>query len=272
MIGVATRSGIADYEFVRFLADLGKGEYYLAHRPPRLPVEGDLVAVKILSGSTTDEAFDLATRELRAFASVESPYLVRLFDAGQEGDTFYYAMEYHSLGSLAVPARPLSRDEVLRAVSHAARATHALHEAGIAHCDIKPANVLLREDGGCLADLGLAQVLNPGQTVSGMADTSSIEFVDPALMLGGAPGRATDIWSLAATLHRVLTGAGLYGVLDDSDPLLALRTVLSGEPVVSAELSDREASLIAACLDPDPAQRPLTAAAVADTIESWSGT
>lgn len=270
MSAVTTRSGIADYEFVRFLGDLGKGQYFLARRPARLPVEGDLVAVKVLSGPTSAEAFELATRELRAFAAVQSPFLVQLYDAGQDGDTFYYAMEYHPLGSLAAPTRPLSRVEVLHAVAAASRAAHALHEAGIAHCDIKPANVLVKETGACLADLGLAQVLNPGQTVSGMADVGSIEFMDPAWMLGGAPGRATDIWSLGATLHRVLTGVGIYGEFEDSDPLLALRTMLSMRPTLGSGLTADEADLVGRCLDADPARRPPTAADVADTIERWT--
>ena len=56
-------------------------------------------------------------RELRAFAQVNSPYLVRVYDAVLQ-DSFLYAMEYCPLGSLAAPARPLSRGEVLRAVAH----------------------------------------------------------------------------------------------------------------------------------------------------------
>jgi len=267
---ILAASRVADYQFVRHLGALGRGQYYLARRPSRLPIDDELVVVKVLSGSTTNETFEAATRELRAFASVSSPHLVRLFDAGQEGSTFYYAMQYLPLGSLAAPARPLARNEVLMAVADAARATHALHEAGIAHCDIKPANIMVDESGGCLADLGLAQVVNPGQTLSGMADVASIEFIDPNLMMGGQPGRATDIWSLGATLHRVLTGAGVYGELESGDPLLALRKVLSSAPVFADGLDDDPRRLITTCLDPDPTNRPQTADEVARTIDGWT--
>ena len=108
------------------------------------------MAVKVLAGRATDDVFRRATKELRAFAAVRSPYLVSLYDAGQQDGVFYYAMEYCPLGSLAAPVQQMSRAEVFRAVEHAALAVHALHEAGIVHRDIKPANVLLYDGGAKL--------------------------------------------------------------------------------------------------------------------------
>ncbi len=260
------RSGIADYEFVRDLGDGNYGTFHLAKTPPRLPVESEFVAVKVLAGGTTDETFRRSTRELQLFASIQSPYLVRLFDAGQEGGTFYYAMEYHPLGSLATPGRPLNRAEVLRAMTHAARAAHDLHEVGCVHRDIKPANVLLHEQGAVLSDLGLAQILNPGQTVTGIGSLGSMEFMDPVVVRGARPSRACDIWSLGATLHRALTGEGIYGELPDA-PLLALRVVLSSEPLLAPSLSPDEAAVIRHCLEADSSKRPISAAEVASEIE-----
>jgi eukaryotic-like serine/threonine-protein kinase len=259
---------IADYTFVRSLGEGNYGEFFLATPPPRLKVGSDQVAVKVLSGNATDDAFRRATKELRLFASVKSPYLVRLFDAGQEDTSFYYSMEYFPLGSLAAPARPLSRQEVLTAVAHAARAAHALHEAGIVHRDIKPANILLHETGAKLSDLGLAQLVSPGVTITGMGPLASVEFIDPLVMQGERASRATDIWSLGVTLHRALAGAGIYGELPDRDPILAMRKVLNGTPTVHPSLTTDEADLVTACLAPDPADRPPTAGLVADRIEA----
>jgi serine/threonine protein kinase len=190
-----------------------------------------------------------------------------LFDAGQEGETFYYSMEYFPMGSLAAPNRPLSREEVLRAVASAARAAHELHEAGIVHRDIKPANIMLYEGGAKLSDLGLAQVVQPGLTVTGMGPIGSVEFMDPGIMRGARASRASDIWSLGVTLHRALTGKGLYGELAGDEPLLAMRKVLSATPTIDPSLDPAAAELVASCLAADPADRPPTALVVAERIE-----
>jgi len=191
------REGIADYHFVRALGTGNHGVFYLAHRPERLPVSDELVAVKVLSGTSSQDTFRRATRELAAFAAVSSPYLVTLYDAGQAGTEMYYSMEYVAGGSLAHPAEQPPRREVLAAVAHAARAAHALHESGISHNDIKPGNVLLDADGGKLADLGLSRLLRPGLTITGLGSSASVEFLDPALIRGAAPSRGSDIFALA---------------------------------------------------------------------------
>ena len=76
--------GIADYTFVRPLGKGSHGVLYVAVPPPRLGLDVEHVAVKVLAGGTDEDAFRRTTRELRAFAAAQSPYLVTLFDAGQQ--------------------------------------------------------------------------------------------------------------------------------------------------------------------------------------------
>ncbi|MGH8905510.1 MAG: serine/threonine-protein kinase [Egibacteraceae bacterium] len=269
-VRTADRQGIADYQFVRFLGEGNHGAFYLAKPPARIRVEAAHVAVKVLTGSVYDDALRRLTRELQVFAAVRSPYLVTLLDAGQEGATCFYATEYYPDGSLGGPGRPLTRAEVCRAVACAARGAHALHEAGIVHRDVKPENILLTPDGARLSDVGLAQILSPGQTVTGMGPIESVEYMDPAIIRGDRASRATDIWALGATLHRVLTGKSLYGQLPHAgDPILLLRHILKNPPQLDEpNLSADEAKLIAACTAPDPARRLRTAADVAERLES----
>lgn len=259
---------IADYELVRSLGAGNHGEFFLARPPARLGTTEEHVAVKVLAGATSEDTFRRATRELKAFAKVQSPHLVPLLDAGQDGDRFFYAIAYYPLGSLAAPARPLERAETLRAVASAARAAHALHEAGIAHRGIKPGNILLTDDGAQLTDLGLAQVLQPGATVTGIGPVGSVEYLDPAILNGQPASRATDVWSLGVTLHRALAGVGVYGELPDDDPLLAIRRVLSTTPTVSDRLSPDERAVVEASMAPDPAARPATAEELAQRIDA----
>lgn len=246
--------GIADYEFVRPLGAGNHGDFFLARRPARLPVPADHVVVKVVGG-TGEDAFRRATRELKAFARVRSPFLVTLYDAGQQGGVFYYSMEYIPGGPLSDPAEQPTRRHVMRAVACAARAAQALHEEGIVHRDISPGNVLLTEDGGKLADLGLSQVLTPGATVTGMGGLASAEFTDPAILQGDKPSPAGDVWSLAATLHWSLTGEGLYGPLPATDPLLTLRKIYSTPPSLNPDLPEDLTNLLTTCLSP-PQTRP----------------
>jgi serine/threonine protein kinase len=266
----ADRDGIADYRFVRRLGAGNHGVFYLAERPQRLRIDAEFVAVKVLSGSNSQDTFRRATRELAAFAAVRSPYLVTLYDAGQQGDDLYYSMEYLPAGSLEDAIGALPPGQVLAAVADAARAADALHEAGIAHNDIKPANIMLHDGRAKLSDLGLSQLLTPGLTITGLGSTGSVEYLDPAIIRGEIPGRATDIFALGATLHRALSGTGLYGDLPANNAMLAMRRVLSHPAEISQNLPAGVREVIAAAIDPNPAKRPATAADLAGRIDALS--
>ena len=260
---------IADYEVVRALGEGNHGHYFVAKPPERLGLDVEFVTLKVFGDRVAEQAYERGVRELRAFAAVRSPYLVRVYDAVLE-DTFVYATEYFPLGSLAAPARPLPRESTLRALEHAARAAHALHEAGMAHGDITPANISVSEEsdgtvGGKLSDLGLTRFLTPGNTLTGMVRPSSVEFTDPDILAGAVPSRRTEVWSLGATMHRALAGTGLYGELPDSQPLLAIRRVLAKPAEVDKTMPEADATLVRDCLAAGSA-RLSTAEQVADRL------
>jgi eukaryotic-like serine/threonine-protein kinase len=256
---------IADYELIRSLGWGNHGQFFLARKPARLPVDVEFVAVKVFAGTSTADTFRRATRELKAFAAVPSPYLVSLYDAGQHDGVLYYSMEYLDRGSLAEPSQPIGPAEAIAAIRDAATAVSALHAAGLVHRDIKPGNILLRDNGGKLSDLGLAHVITPGVTVTGMGSVASIEYTDPEQLQGAPTGPTTDVWSLGATLHRVLSGRGIYGEdLPANDGLLALRRVMSGTIQLDPSLDPVAAELISDCTG--PASRRPTAAQFAERL------
>lgn len=259
---------IADYRVVRPLGAGNHGRFFLAEAPARLGLDDRLVAVKVLDTHADGQAFDRVANELRIFANVRSPYLVPLLDAGHDRGQLFYAVQYHPLGSLAYPARPLGADEVLRAVAHAARGAHDLHEAGISHRDIKPANVLLTEDGGRLSDLGLATLLSPGMSVSGIGPVGAIEYMDPQVVLGHRATRASDVWSLGMTLHRALSRRSAYESVSAVSLVQMLRDVRGRQPRLDPSLDPTIAGIVGDCLAPDPTDRPESAAVVADRIEA----
>jgi serine/threonine protein kinase len=260
-------ASLSDYEV---LGPLGEGPHarcYLA-RPPGALREGAAVAVKVFTERVSEPAFDRAVQALRAVAGVRSPHVVPVFDAVL-GEHFAYAMEHFPLGSLAEPAHPPARAEILTALEHAARGAHALHEAGIVHAGIHPGNVLLAEEadgtlGGRLAEPGLSRVLTPGAVVPGAGRGRVLEFRDPDLLAGAIPSRRTEVWALGATIHRVLSGVGLYGELP-GHPLGAIREVHSTSPQVRPGLEPEEAALVRDCIA-DGSDRLHTAADVADRL------
>lgn len=256
---------IGDYQVQRALGFGNSGRVFLARPPQRVGMAEEFVAVKTFDGPCDDPAFDRGVEELRAVSAVESPYLARVFEAALDDSSFFYAMDFVSLGSLAAPGRPLTNTEVLLAVSHAASAAHALHESGIAHGSIKPQNVLIGPHSALLSDVGLGRYLRPGLTLTGVATAGSVEYLDPAVLRGAAPSRSSEVWALGATLHRALAGVGLYGQLPDSEPLVAIRRVMSTGPVISSDLAPAVRALIQDCLAA-PDRRVPTAAAVAQRL------
>jgi serine/threonine protein kinase len=259
--------GIADYHFVELLGEGNHGMFWKANTPPRLDIGSEHVAVKVLAHRATDDDVVRFGKELRHYAAVDAPELVPVLDAGHQDGRLYYAAPWYRRGSLDRAVGPLGRGDIVTAVADAARAAHALHEAGLAHRDIKPANITIDDDGGGrLGDLGLAQALSPGKTVTGIGPVGAVEYLAPELVRGERASRASDIWALGATLHQALTGCSLYPGLP-GDLLGALRHVVSARPVVDTMASPAEAEVIAWTLESEPGRRPSTAAELATALD-----
>ena len=257
---------IADYALLERIGQGNHGVFYKAKTPARLGLDHEFCAVKVLEQQAGDDEFRRMANELKLFASARSEQLIRLYDAGHQRGTLYYAVAWHPLGSLAKPAEPRSLGQRVRAVAQAALGAHALHEVGVAHRDIKPANVMLTDGGGVLGDLGLAQTLNPGATITGTGPIGSIAYMEPGVVRGEQAGRASDIWSLGVTLHEAITGQGVFGEVPDHNVLGALRHVLESEPVIDASMPAELHQVVAWCLQRERGARPATAKELADAL------
>jgi hypothetical protein len=158
---VAGPTTIGRYIVIDKLGSGGMGEVYRA-RDPNLDRE---VAIKVLLGASTPARVQRMVREAQAMARLSHQHLVSVFDAGQDGDRVFLAMELVSGTSLtAWLALEPSWVRRLDAVIAAGRGLAAAHRAGIVHRDFKPDNVLVDRDGMVkVADFGLARA-QPGDT------------------------------------------------------------------------------------------------------------
>lgn len=259
---------IADYELAELIGVGNHGRFYKASPPKRLGVDDQWVAIKVMNRHASADEFRRFANELKLFAAVGSEHLASPIDAGQQNGQLFYTIPFYSDGSLnRTDGNHFPEDQLVRAVADAARGAHALHEVGVAHRDIKPSNIMMDNGRGKLTDLGLAQVLAPGLTITGTGPIGSLECMAPARVLGGKANRATEVWELGATLHKAVTGRSVMGEIPDHDILAALRHVSTSEPRVSDVLPEQLRSIVSDCLSADPQVRPDTAQELAERLE-----
>jgi serine/threonine protein kinase len=265
------RSTLADYQI---LGPAGPGgDSWLAETPARLGGGAPVVVTRLVTrmGPGGDDWSDLSGR-LLSLATVRSSYLPRLIDAGQTDEedevVTWVAREDGRPEETAGPAS--DPGTALRRLAAAARGLHDLHEAGWAHGDIQPRSVLQRGDDTLLEPpvraLAKGGSVTPPGTLPGELDT-----VDRAVLWGEGPSRATDIWALGATAHRVLTGDFVHPAVEKDLVVTAVRRVLFEAPVVSPTLAPEVARLLRSCLAVYPAERPATAADLADDFDRLAG-
>ena len=221
------------------------------------------VAVKRLHADSPEDMEKRFAREARLGASLNHPNLVSIYDTAIDDEGVLIVMEYVRGESLSEALRrgPL---EPRRAGTMAAELGSALdhaHSHGVVHRDVKPANVLLRDDGVTkLADLGIATAA--GQTRITRSDMvlGTASYMAPEQLDGAEPGPAADVYALAAVCFEALAGGKArsgrtpleiaHSIATEPPP--DLRDRLPGAPPAAAEILRRG-------LERDPNARPRSA-------------
>ena len=187
-----------------------KAVVYLATSSHR----GHNVALKV-SKKLREEALgrQALEREYTAIMAVRSPLVVEIYDYGVYAGFEYLAMEYLPRGDLkARIQRGVTEQRALHYVMQIAGALALVHEAGLVHRDLKPPNVMLREnDAVALIDFGLARSLdgNTNSTQTGVL-LGSPYYMSPEQALGESLDARSDFYSLGVMCYEMLTGHKPY--------------------------------------------------------------
>ena len=195
-------------------------------------------------------------REARAAARVGHPRLVTIFDVVEEEGTVFLVQELVDAPTLKELVRdrgPLPPTEVARIGAQLAEGLAAAHAAGVVHRDVKPSNVMVRDDGTVkLADFGIASVSGDPQITATGVVIGSPAYMAPEQATGDEVGAAADVWSLGATLYYAVEGAQPFGT---SDTLSTLTAVVH-EPPRPAVRAGGLAPVLDRLLAKDAAARP----------------
>ena len=249
------------YRLIERIDEGGAGEVWRA-RDEKLDRD---VAIKLL-GPDADDAFRARfADEARRAAAVVHPNVVTVFDEGRDGADAFMVMELvpgKTLRDIVAERGPLPAHEVARLVRQVAAALDAAHAAGVIHCDVKPANVIVDPKGlAKLTDFGIARAARDRdeQELLGTA-----RYIAPERVEGGPVTARTDVYGLGLVAYELLTGRPAF---DGATSEELVRERLIGPPpslrLARVGLDDRLDAIVGRALATLPERRYASAGAFA---------
>ena len=222
----------------------------------------------VVEGNTT---FDRFLREFDLVAHLEHPNIARIYDLGVADDHVYLAMEYFPGGDLRSRMRePLDWRGALGYLRQLSAALGALHAIGVLHRDVKPGNVLLREDGSvAFIDFGLARQLGLESDITGTgAIFGTPHYMSPEQGRGLPLDERSDLYSLGVVLHEMVTGRKPF--VAESPMAVIYLHLNAAVPQLPQAISHLQ-PLLEALLAKRPCDRPASAADIVMRIDDLLG-
>ncbi len=238
--------------------ELGKGAMGVVYlgKDPKI---GRVVAIKTMALSQEFEGEELTDARERFFREAETAgrlqhqNIVTIFDAGEEHDLAYIAMEFLKGKDLADVTRDGQLLPVAKVLSIVARVAEALayaHKQNVVHRDIKPANIMydMDSDSVKVTDFGIARITDSSKTKTGLV-LGTPSFMSPEQIAGKKVDGRSDLYSLGVMLFQML--AGVLPFRGDSMAELMYKIANEEAPdirIIRAELPERLAEVVALAL------------------------
>jgi serine/threonine protein kinase len=234
---------------------------------------GEVVAVKRLHPHLVADAGarERLFREASALASIRHPNVVGMRGAldGDEPALVMDFVEGRSLAELIAEGHRFTRPETLDIAAAVADGLAAVHARGIVHRDVKPANVLIGQDGVArLSDFGIAVGADDWTALTAEDGViGTLRYLAPERMAGEPASPATDVWGVGATLYELLTGTAAFPASTPTE-----RVDASTRPVDRPKgLAEGTWMVLSKCLASDPEDRYEDGAALAAALHALPG-
>ncbi|MBI5955741.1 MAG: serine/threonine protein kinase, partial [Chloroflexi bacterium] len=260
-----TGKTLGPYRIIEQLGRGGMATVYKAYEPSL----DRYVALKILASFyAEDEAFrSRFKREATAIAKLEHPNILPIYSFGEEMGISYIAMKYVPGGTLKDRlGKLLDPLWTARLITQIAEALDYAHKRGVIHRDVKPANVLLTEEGWpLLSDFGIAKMLEGTAyaTQSG-AVLGTPQYMSPEQGQGQKVDKRADIYALGVILFEMLTGRVPFDA--DTPAAVIIKHIMSPLPMpreVNPDLSEGMERVILKAMAKNPEDRFQTAGELA---------
>ena len=261
------------YQCSRCLGEGGQKRVFLARDTE---LDRDVVIGVLNRRQIESDSLNRLRREAKAMARLdEHPNVVSVYDIGEEEGNPFIVTQYVRGGSVADvlsacrPA-PLQLPEAIRIAAQTCRALNHAHAHGILHRDVKPRNVWLMRDGTVkLGDFGLALSLDRTELTDEDMRAGTAAYIAPEQALGSAVSPQSDLYSLGVMLYEMVAGRRPFS---GDTALAVISQHVNSRPVAPSwhnpAINDALDRLILELLAKSPADRPTSAAVVADSLEA----